>query len=355
MPTLSVFMTNYNHAAELPRALDAIFSQSRPADEVVVVDDGSTDDSVAVLQRYATQHPTLKLLQHDRNLGVTAGVETALRACGGDYVYGAGADDEVQPGWFADAMQQAERHPEAGVIFGNVIAAYDDHRGDEPQSLPQWSTDAPCLVSPQRFRDEHLAVDDAGFSLGAATVYRRAALDEVGGFRAELGSWCDTFAGRVMALRHGAVYLDRPAVRWTVHAASFSHRSAGCDAGMMELGRRAAALMRTDFADLFTETEVRRFETRWLLEMAGGYERVADAVVPKRLRDVRRAYATLGREGKWFDRLLSAALRVMFSASERQRAADNAKASLPRTNPSPGEPANPASPTPAITRAQASP
>ncbi len=319
MPTLSVFMTNFNHAHQLPRALDALLNQSRTADEIIVVDDGSTDHSLDILERYEKKHPTLQLLRHEKNQGVIAGVQTALQATTGDYVYGAGADDQVLPGWFDAAMTQATRHPDAGIILGNVIAAYDDHRGDELQHLPQWSHKTPCFIAPLQYLTEHLAVDDAGFSLGAGTLYRRAALDEVGGFRHELGSWCDTFAGRCAALKHGAIYTDQPAVRWTVYTDSYSHQSAADNAAMMQIGQRAATLMRGEFADLFSEDETQRFETRWLLEMAGGYDRVADAIIPRRLRDVRRAYADLGQQGRWFDRALSAPLRTLFRFSDRRR------------------------------------
>ena len=348
MATLSVFMTNYNHAAELPRALDAILNQSRPAEQIVIVDDGSTDGSWAVLKRYAAQHPSIQLLRHESNRGVAAGIATALSACHGDWVYGAGSDDQVQPGWFADALRLAEQHPQAGVIFGEIIAVYDDHRGEERQRIAAWSAEGSCFVSPTRFRTEHLNVDEAGFSLGAGTMYRRDALLAVGGFRAELGSWCDTFAGRVLALRHGAGYLSRPATRWTATHRSYSHQSGACDRSMTRIGATAATLMRGEFTDLFAEDEVRRFETRWMLEMAGGYEHVADTLVPRRLRDVRRAYAELARDGRWFDRLLGGLLRLMFGWSDRRRQHDLAErleASILRAAPPPTEaaPARPSS------------
>ncbi|MEM8782848.1 MAG: glycosyltransferase family 2 protein [Planctomycetota bacterium] len=321
MPTLSVFMTNYNHAAELPRALDALLSQSRPAEQIVVVDDGSTDGSWAVLKRYAGRHPSLELRRHDTNRGVSAGIATALEACTGDWVYGAGSDDEVLPGFFEAAMRQAAAYPTAGVVLGDVVAVYDDHRGEEVQRIARWSAAAPQFVTPERFAQEHLAVDCCGFSLGAGTIYRRDALHEVGGFREALGSWCDTFAGRALALRHGAVYLGRTATRWTATHRSYSHRSGDDAAHMQAIGQTAAALMRDEFADLYDEADVRRFETRWTLEMAGGYERVSDTLVPRRLRDVRRAYAELSRDGRWFDRVLGGLLRAMFACCDRRREA----------------------------------
>ena len=52
-PSLSVVLPNYNHAKLIGRALAALLAQKRAADEIIVIDDGSTDDSVAVIERIA--------------------------------------------------------------------------------------------------------------------------------------------------------------------------------------------------------------------------------------------------------------------------------------------------------------
>ena len=59
-PTLSVVMPNYNHAKFLPRALDSLLGQTRPPDEILVLDDGSTDDSRAILERVAGREPLIR-------------------------------------------------------------------------------------------------------------------------------------------------------------------------------------------------------------------------------------------------------------------------------------------------------
>ena len=318
MPTLSVILPNHNHAATLPRALDALLGQSRPAEQIVVVDDGSTDNSVEIIQRYAAQHAALQFVQHEQNRGVLAAMHTALNHATGQYIYGAAADDQVQPWFFNAAMTQAQEHPHAATLFGDVLACYSDPRGQERQTLPGLT--APTHLTPAQYLDL-LNQQEAGFSLCAATLYRRNALDEVGGFRDELGSWADTFAARAMSLQHGAVYLGgpEPAVAWTARPDSFSHRESN-DARMQEIGHRAAALMRSKtLSDLFPESHIRRWETRWMLEMAGGYAHISDTLLPRKLRDVRRTYAQLGREGRWLDRVLSAALRRAFGRLDRQR------------------------------------
>ena len=315
---LSVVLPNYNHAASLPRALDALLTQSRPSDEVLLVDDGSTDGSVAVMERYAAQHSAVKVLRHGANRGVAAAVNTGLASARGRWVYGAGADDAVRPGFFERGMELAERSPDAGAIFGRVVCHYSDHRRPETLRIARWAGRS-GRVKPAEYL-EHLREAEAGFSLGAATIFRREALLGVGGFRGELGPWADTFAARTLTLRHGGIYLDEPCVDWTVHGGSYSHATAtGNPQRMKQIGDMAASLMRREFAGLHSEAFIERWHERWELEMAGGFERLRGVALPHRLRDVRRAYAELGREGSVLDRVLSAALRRTFRVLDRRR------------------------------------
>ena len=68
-PMLSVVIPNYNHARYLPHAILALRSQERPAEEIIVVDDGSADDSLAVLNELARDHGDLTIIRNERNRG----------------------------------------------------------------------------------------------------------------------------------------------------------------------------------------------------------------------------------------------------------------------------------------------
>src|SRR5262244_1882053 len=90
-PTLSVVLPNYNHAHLLPRAIAALLAQERPPDEIIVVDDGSTDDSRAVIAQMAARAPAIRVLLNDKNLGVVRTQNRALEAASGRYIYLAAA------------------------------------------------------------------------------------------------------------------------------------------------------------------------------------------------------------------------------------------------------------------------
>jgi hypothetical protein len=262
-PVLTAVVCNYNHGRYLRSALDAMLAQSRPPDELIVVDDASTDDSADVLADFTAAHPETVVLRNESNLGFHGAFARGLAAAKGNYVYSGGADDCVLPGFFAPAMDWASRHPEAGLICGRVVAVGPDGRTLAVDDIEAWPE--PRYASPQAFLEEYLEAAPPMHSLGAAFVFRTDALREVGGFRAELGAWSDTFASRAVGLRHGACWLARDCVRWTVLPGSMAAAHLGSVERTVGAVRRAADLMRApEFRSLFPADHVDRWESGYV-------------------------------------------------------------------------------------------
>src|SRR5438552_18761551 len=86
LPTLSVVVPNYNHGRYIERALRGHLSQTAPPTEILVVDDGSTGDSWAVVERLAAGVPTLRLILLGRNSRVTSAINRVVTEVLGDFV-----------------------------------------------------------------------------------------------------------------------------------------------------------------------------------------------------------------------------------------------------------------------------
>ena len=95
-PAVSLYVPCYNGALWLAECLDALLAQTRPADEVLVVDDGSTDATAAIAGRYAGR---VRLVAHAANRGLAVARNTALAAAGGEIVASVDADVRVTPTW----------------------------------------------------------------------------------------------------------------------------------------------------------------------------------------------------------------------------------------------------------------
>src|ERR1700693_4007863 len=120
-PTLSVVLPNYNHGKFVGRALAALLTQERAADEIIVIDDGSTDDSVTVIERIAATAPAIRLLRNPGNIGVIPTLQRGLEAARGKYVYFAASDDWIFPGFFALALRRLEADPDSGLFCGEAM------------------------------------------------------------------------------------------------------------------------------------------------------------------------------------------------------------------------------------------
>jgi glycosyltransferase involved in cell wall biosynthesis len=279
-PTLSVLMCVYNHAAYVGEALEAILSQSCPPLEIVVIDDGSTDGGAEVIARYAEREPRLRFYRNERNQGLFAAVERGLGLVRGDFVYGAAADDRALPGLFEKSMALLARHPEAGLCSARsaVIGAAGEPLGElwvpavagQPVYLPP----AEALAALDRKRS---------WFTGPTVIYRREALRAAGGFRPELGSFCDGFVYLVLAAKHGVCFIPEVLAAWRRTDQNFSLKIRSDPGLALDIMDRVGVLMRTTYAGLFPPGFATRWERQWFLD-------VLDDVTGRR-RDVARLCA----------------------------------------------------------------
>ncbi len=120
-PSISVVVPTFNRACLIGMTLDAILSQDHPAAEVVVVDDGSTDETTDVLSAYGDRVRGIRI----RNGGDLAARNAGIRAASGQLVAFCDSDDLWRPG-FLDAMARLWRQaPRLMAAFGNFQAVRD--------------------------------------------------------------------------------------------------------------------------------------------------------------------------------------------------------------------------------------
>lgn len=97
LPLISVYMPTHNRKQMAATAIDSVLAQDYPNFELIVVDDGSTDDSWSFLQQTYGQHPRVRLLHHEQSQGACAARNTAIAAAKGEYVTGLDDDDVFYP------------------------------------------------------------------------------------------------------------------------------------------------------------------------------------------------------------------------------------------------------------------
>jgi len=111
---------NYNHAPFLPAAIAGLQAQTIPFDEIVVMDDASTDNSVALLEGLLKSLPQARLIKHAANQGVVDMMNAALAEVKSDFVYYFAADDTYNPHTVEWCEKLLARFPDVAMISGNA-------------------------------------------------------------------------------------------------------------------------------------------------------------------------------------------------------------------------------------------
>ena len=128
VPLVSIVMATYNGEQFLRAQLDSLTAQTYPALEIVVVDDASTDRTIAILEEYAAVHSSIRLYKSERNLGYRKNFEKGMMLCRGEYIALCDQDDI----WLAEKisilMEQRGNH---SLIYCNseLINAEGDRLG----------------------------------------------------------------------------------------------------------------------------------------------------------------------------------------------------------------------------------
>src|SRR5208337_3828609 len=116
MTRVTVYIPAYNVAKLLVAAIESLLAQTHAADEIVVVDDGSQDETVEIARRY----PQVKVIRHGANRGLGATRNTGVRTARNEFVASIDADCVAEPGWLA-ALVAAMADPKVAGVGGKLL------------------------------------------------------------------------------------------------------------------------------------------------------------------------------------------------------------------------------------------
>lgn len=187
-PLVSVVVPAYNFAHLVAETLDSLRAQTYANWECIVVDDGSTDDTAAVVARYAEREPRVRYVRQE-NARQAAARNTGLRHSAGEFFQFLDADDLIEPRKFARQVEFLEGHPEADIVYSNV-RYFSTERPEErlaSRAYSVWEDGAAWMpevggrgreLLPRLLRNNIMVVN--------SPLVRRRAVEAVGDFDADL-------------------------------------------------------------------------------------------------------------------------------------------------------------------------
>lgn len=204
-----MILSTYNRARFLPDALDSLLGQTRPPDEIIVVDDGCTDNTVDVAARYGAR---IRYLRQARNCGKSAALNLAIPLARGSHVWIFDDDDVALPDAVQSHLDSLERQPEMDFSYStNYVFAGGDDIWDRSKwklkHLPRWTLDEFFIRQ--------------AFNMNAmlqGMLIPKHCLEQVGGFDTRLFRCQDLEMLLRLAHRFTALNLQKPTFVMREHA-----------------------------------------------------------------------------------------------------------------------------------------
>lgn len=202
---VSVVIPCFNHGRYLPDAIRSVQAQQYPSIELLVVDDGSTDDSAAIAARAGA------IVVSQPNSGLSAARNAGLRAAAVEFVIFLDADDELLSGAVASGVAALERHPHVSCLVRQA-----DVMDEQGHPLPATYADVRHSDLYAEWLQQNFA-----WTPGAA-MFRRARLLEIGGFPVDVPAAADYAVYLRLARRQEVLFIPERVVRYRKHAANMS-------------------------------------------------------------------------------------------------------------------------------------
>lgn len=196
-PLVSVIIASYNHAHYIEQTIDSVMQQTYPNLELLVIDDGSKDNSVEVLTRLQKKHGFDLLIQENKGLSRT--LNEAIARAKGEFVVSFGSDDIMLPERIATQVAYIKDKPEVGICASNMDLI--DGEGNLYPDNKQKHRNDPF----RRLDFDDVFLQRKPGAMAATLMFRKEAFDKVGGFDPDIRLE-DVYI--MLAITHAGYFMD---------------------------------------------------------------------------------------------------------------------------------------------------
>jgi glycosyltransferase involved in cell wall biosynthesis len=118
-PIVSIILPTFNRAGLLSRAIDSVLSQTEKRFELVIIDDGSTDNTFEVVEKYLANHENIRYIKQ-QNMKLPIALNVGIQMASGEFVTFIGSDDEYKPEHIKLRLQFMKDNPDIDLIHGGI-------------------------------------------------------------------------------------------------------------------------------------------------------------------------------------------------------------------------------------------
>lgn len=217
-PELSIILLNYNYAQYLPDALHSILSQTFKDFEVIIVNDGSTDSSLEVIQPFLEKYPFIQLVHNAENVGIVQSIHKGLENARGTYFYPFASDDVLMPDFLEKNIHYL-RQSGAGLSCSEYAYFYDNCP-EKIKTLRLIHENKPFEITPNQL--QRMIKKKKFWIPGNTCLFKIDLFKNCRGFNESFHSHTDWFLALQIGFQYGIVYIPETIAAMRKHPSSYS-------------------------------------------------------------------------------------------------------------------------------------
>ena len=216
---ISVAICTYNGARFLPMQLESIRAQTLPVNELVVCDDGSTDQTLELITKFASEVDfPVHIYRNEQNLGSTKNFEKCLSLCQGDILFSCDQDDCWYPEKVEKQVAYLKQHPEIEAVFTNATIIGDQ---SEPNGRTIWEEIEFTEELQEKWKQgkAHEILFGGFVVTGATLALRKTVLEQLSPFPTAIPDLIhDAWIALYLSLSNKIDFITEPLLHYRIHS-----------------------------------------------------------------------------------------------------------------------------------------
>lgn len=217
----SVVITSYNYARYLPETFDSVLAQTYKNYEVIIVDDGSTDNSLQIIKNYTDKYPNFHLYQHEGgvNKGLIESMKLGISKAKGNFIAFLESDDMWREDKLAEIANMIKKYPDAAIISNGAVPLSEDY------SLDVKATQIYLLDIETKLKEKNIISSEDDFLFNviptfSAVTVKTDILKELD-FNTPKVALLDLWLYRQIYAKHPLYHTSKTLTKWRKHDTSY--------------------------------------------------------------------------------------------------------------------------------------
>jgi glycosyltransferase involved in cell wall biosynthesis len=226
---LSVVIPAYNAAEFLQEAVESALAQNVPDSEIVIVNDGSTDDTGVLARRLSQQHQQVRHVDHEENQGGGATRNTGVNLSEGEYVFNLDADNVLPEGLLPQLLARAHEHGSPAMVTPAKLQYFQDEKrrfgiGTRRVLTNAWEFD--------RLDRDYVLTNPQSPAASGNYLFQRSIFDTVGGYFVHHGPY-DAWSFGLRCVLTGFEFVVVPGTHYLHRVTGVSYWQRNADRGAL--------------------------------------------------------------------------------------------------------------------------